>query len=206
MAGKNLPSKVFALYTAVEELIAEDIDIKEIKVSDITRRAGIGKGTAYEYFKNKEEIISSAILYHIDSICRGMMKELDSLDGFPQMIGCILETMDEKMVKRGCLLKYIHLLTDNSPISKILRQRIKERKGNICLPHDIIQRLIQAGADGGVIDQSLPSSYIEMEIASRLMTYAAYYTLQVNPEEQEAEREQLKELIVNSLLKSMNIR
>ena len=57
-AEKKLSPKVKALYEAVEELIFENIDVKEIKVSDITERAGIGKGTAYEYFRNKEEIIS----------------------------------------------------------------------------------------------------------------------------------------------------
>ena len=70
MKEKTLSPKVKALYEAVEELIFENIEVKGIKVSDITERAGIGKGTAYEYFRNKEEIISSALLYHIDLICR----------------------------------------------------------------------------------------------------------------------------------------
>ena len=76
-AEKKLSPKVKALYEAVEELIFENIDVKEIKVSDITERAGIGKGTAYEYFRNKEEIISSAMLYHIDLICRQMIEKLE---------------------------------------------------------------------------------------------------------------------------------
>ena len=200
-AGKKLPSKVTALYDAVEELIAEDIDIKEIKVSDITCRAGIGKGTAYEYFKNKEEIISSAILYHIDSICSRIMEKMNALDDFAQMIEVIFCTMDEKIVKRGCFIKYIHLLTDNSPISKILRRRVKERDGDICLPSDIIERLIWAGMDGEVIKKSLPKAYIEMEIASRLLVYAAYYTL--NMEERECSREQMRSLLFGSLMKVM---
>ncbi len=65
MKGDLLP-KVKALYEAVLELIGENVDIRDVKVSDITKRAGIGKGTAYEYFSNKEEIIGSALLYHID--------------------------------------------------------------------------------------------------------------------------------------------
>ena len=55
----NPPEKVLAMYRAVVDLINEGNDIKVLKVSDITGCAGIGKGTAYEYFSSKEEIISS---------------------------------------------------------------------------------------------------------------------------------------------------
>ena len=58
----NPPQKVLALYQAVIEFINEGCDINTLKVADITGRAGIGKGTAYEYFSSKEEIISSEIL------------------------------------------------------------------------------------------------------------------------------------------------
>ena len=57
--------KVLAMYQAVIEFINEGCDINTLKVADITGRAGIGKGTAYEYFSSKEEIISSAILYYV---------------------------------------------------------------------------------------------------------------------------------------------
>ena len=59
----ELKPKVRALYEAVLELLNENVDISTMKVSDITSRAGIGKGTAYDYFKSKEEIIACAVMY-----------------------------------------------------------------------------------------------------------------------------------------------
>ena len=59
------PQKVLLMYQAVIEMIEEGFDVNKIKVSDITARAGIGKGTAYEYFSSKEEIIADAILYDV---------------------------------------------------------------------------------------------------------------------------------------------
>ena len=53
--------KVQKMYEAISELVQEKKDIASLKVSEITSRAGIGKGTAYEYFSSKEEIISSGI-------------------------------------------------------------------------------------------------------------------------------------------------
>ena len=59
----GIADKEMLMYKAVIEMIQADYDINSIKVSDITSRAGIGKGTAYEYFSSKEEIIVKALLY-----------------------------------------------------------------------------------------------------------------------------------------------
>ena len=56
-APNQVPPKVTAMYRAVSTLLREDKDISEMSVSMITGLAGIGKGTAYEYFDSKEEII-----------------------------------------------------------------------------------------------------------------------------------------------------
>ena len=52
---KNPPDKMRLMFEAVSELIRQQRDISTIKVQDITTEAGIGKGTAYEYFSSKEE-------------------------------------------------------------------------------------------------------------------------------------------------------
>ena len=64
--------KIEKMYQAVILLLDEGKDINSIKVADITERAGIGKGTAYEYFESKEEIIANAMRYN-------MKKQADSL-------------------------------------------------------------------------------------------------------------------------------
>ena len=51
---KETRPKVLALYRGVLELLDEGADVNTIKVSDITAKAGIGKGTAYDYFKSRE--------------------------------------------------------------------------------------------------------------------------------------------------------
>ena len=59
----NPPEKVLLMYQAVSELLCDQKDIAKIKVADITSRAGIGKGTAYEYFSSKEDLIANALLH-----------------------------------------------------------------------------------------------------------------------------------------------
>lgn len=50
---EKLPAKVLQMYRAVLELMEEGADVTTLRVSTITERAGIGKGTAYEYFTSR---------------------------------------------------------------------------------------------------------------------------------------------------------
>lgn len=65
--------KAKAMYQAVSELILENNSLDELTVSDITKKAGIGKGTAYEYFSSKEELIASTLIYEVG----GRLSELN---------------------------------------------------------------------------------------------------------------------------------
>lgn len=62
---ENLPEKVLRLYEAVIQFAKEGAVITNLTVSEISSKAGIGKGTTYEYFESKEELISRAIYYSL---------------------------------------------------------------------------------------------------------------------------------------------
>ena len=51
---EELPEKVRLLYDAVFQLFVEGTDLADITVSGITGKAGIGKGTAYDYFDSRK--------------------------------------------------------------------------------------------------------------------------------------------------------
>ncbi len=56
-------AKKLAAYEAVLALISEGVPPAEIKVADVAARAGIGKGTVYEFTDSKEQLIADAMLY-----------------------------------------------------------------------------------------------------------------------------------------------
>lgn len=61
---KSVKRKEVAL--ACADLIHE-VGIKNLTVSEVAKTAGIGKGTIYEYFENKEDIIFEIINIHIET-------------------------------------------------------------------------------------------------------------------------------------------
>lgn len=202
MIEEKLSPKVKALYDAVTELIAEEMDIKEIKVSDITGRAGIGKGTAYEYFNNKEEIISNALIYHINRICSYVMEELDGMKDFSDMIHFILDCMDKEIMKSGCFMKFVHLMTDNGATSRKLQAMIREKNGEICMPEALVDRIISKGIAGGSIKNEFPHSYMKMSLMAKLIAYA-FYTTDCSCSG-EFSKSQMHDLVCDSLIKEFN--
>ena len=85
--------KVQKMYEAISLLVQEKKDISTLKVQDITSRAGIGKGTAYEYFSSKEEIIVHASFWLCFQQNREMAKELEQFNGFQSKFMFLLEWM-----------------------------------------------------------------------------------------------------------------
>lgn len=56
-----------ALYEAALRLIASGVNPAAMKVQQIADEAGIGKGTVYEYFASKEEILHGMALHCFDT-------------------------------------------------------------------------------------------------------------------------------------------
>lgn len=202
MKQEKISPKVEALFRAVGDLIEEGVDINVIKVSDITQRAGIGKGTAYEYFSNKEEIIASAMVYQVNAICAQIETEIMKLEHFSSIISYIMDCMEREIQKRDCVIKYIHIMTDNGIISKILKQMIGKRDETICMPEDLLQKIIMLGIENGEIRNTLPLDYMCMTVAAKLMVYAIY--LADEQKEGRSGIEEMHKMVQSSLLKEFN--
>lgn len=97
--------KVQKMYEAIAAFVEEKRDLSAIKVSDITSRAGIGKGTAYEYFSSKEEIIVHATMW----LCGRQMNQLTAgiheKNGFKEKYFYLLEWMRAHGQYNDLLLK-----------------------------------------------------------------------------------------------------
>ncbi|MCM1120852.1 MAG: TetR/AcrR family transcriptional regulator [bacterium] len=168
---EQIPSKVLQLYQGVIELILEGVDIRTLKVSDITRKAGIGKGTAYDYFDTREEIIVSAILYVIICIQEEVEEELAGRRSFFDQMGYLLEVLEEKMAERECFLHFIHLLTDTSICGLKLQERMKEA-GQYPLVNMLV-RLIAEAVERGELRSDLPIGYLCYAVSSQIVCFMA---------------------------------
>lgn len=121
-----MKEKEILIYNAVIDIIKEQGFHTNIKISDIAEKAGIGKGTVYEYFKNKDEILTGSIMYLLQTSMKDILNDSiqDDLDfretlinhiqkvlttlsyniGFhsllvPQNVGCMLSSDMKNQIK-----------------------------------------------------------------------------------------------------------
>lgn len=87
--------KIVAVYEAVHRLICDGQDVSQLIVADIAREAGIGKGTIYEYFESKEEIIARALFYELDVIMTETMNVLERAATVEDCFMLLAGMMDE---------------------------------------------------------------------------------------------------------------
>lgn len=120
----NPPEKVRLIFQAVTDLLADNADISTIKVQEITSRAGIGKGTAYEYFSSREEIIVMALLYDYGKRINELQMLMNQESGFRDKIFCIFDWIYKY---REYHMNFVHLMRISSGrenISESIRERI----------------------------------------------------------------------------------
>ncbi len=170
---EQIPAKVLQIYRGVMELILEGVDVRALKVSDITQKAGIGKGTAYEYFDTREEIIVSAILHVMICIQEEVETGLARRESFFDQMEYLLEVLEDKMAERECFLHFIHLLTDTSICGLKLQERMKEEGQENYTLVAMLVRLIREGMERGELRTDLPIGYLCYAVSSQIVCFMA---------------------------------
>ena len=68
------------------KLMNEGVNIHTIKVADIAKSVGIGKGTVYEYFKSKDELLEKSLIYYMNLSINKAIEKIDAANGFKEKI------------------------------------------------------------------------------------------------------------------------
>lgn len=168
---QDVPSKVLRMYDAVIRLIEEGEDASGIRVSTITDRAGIGKGTAYDYFDTKEDIVACAVVFHIRRIFNLLEQELQKQETFEKQLSWLLEEMGRESNRKYCFIRMVHILTDNSDFSRQVRQKMMSKSFKRYHPVNVFGRILQQGVDRGELRGDLPIEFMVYTIFSGLLTY-----------------------------------
>lgn len=171
---QDVPPKVLLLYEAVEQLIVEGVDIKDIRVSTITDRAGIGKGTAYEYFDTKEEILACAIVFYMRKAVEKLKHMLEKCSSFAEQVAFLLEGIEKGNGKQQCIIRYIHMMTDTSSFSCLVQEKLHMDGVKEYLPANVLTAMLKRGQERGEVRKDLPVEYMVYVLFSRMISYMIY--------------------------------
>lgn len=167
----EVPPKVLQIYEAVRELISQGEDFGSISVATITGKAGIGKGTAYEYFESKDEIVACALLYYIKKCVEDLNQVLLEKESIQEQINYLLDEMEKGSRQQYSFIRFIHVMTSGSGYCGLLHEKMKLEPFARFLPEEMFQGVIQRAMDKGEIRDDIPTGYVIYSITSRLLTY-----------------------------------
>lgn len=182
----QVPAKVRQMYMAVLQLFEQGAEVSSIRVSTITEMAGIGKGTAYEYFDTKDEMVACALVYQMQCIFDWLGNKLEEKGSFREQLDFILDEIEVQEERRECFLRLVHTMTDHSEFSRMIRDKIAREEFGPYLPTNVFGRMLSRGVERGELRGDLPMDYLIYCVFSHLVSYLLAVTTQeyfeVNPE------------------------
>lgn len=193
--------KVLALYRGVLELLDEGADVNSIKVSDITVKAGIGKGTAYDYFKSREEIIACALLYDVDRKIEEEKGELDRHEGFSRKVIYAFDWMERRFREQKVFVRILRLTTEGSGLSSTILEELQKRKKAGCGPLRVLMEMCQEGKDRGEIKKDIPVSAACITTLANMAAFIMY--LEKSEQMPEIDMGWMKEFLCKGLLNQL---
>ena len=190
---KEFSPKEIAIFQAVLELFRDGADINSFTVADITRQAGIGKGTAYEYFSDKDEMIAKAIFYHAEQFCQSLYEQMLYEKTVYDRIMLVLKRIETEIAEANCIFRLIQVSCNKSGIG----QRIQEIEGLKSVyglkPDEILGRIIGSDFGVSVSISEYKQEYLMLAVISKLCCYGIY--LQKNADLEAAKKEAMREMI-----------
>lgn len=109
MAKRNTGSKRIALCEAAVSLLQLGKDRNSIKVAEIAALAGIGKGTVYDYFQSKDELIACSVRYYMEMQYEKLEKAVFRQSNLKDMIYIIMKWLDECLGDGSLVLRILKI-------------------------------------------------------------------------------------------------
>lgn len=151
--------KEILIFNGVTKLINEGVRLHAIKVSDIAEAAGIGKGTIYDYFKSKEDILRKSLIYSMDMGISKVLNKINGVDGFKKKCYILFE------ITEICVRDYQSaanpLFSSISPyeFNELINKDIEWVDERDRLLRDIVKSLVSLGVKEGLIKKQEDKEY-----------------------------------------------
>ena len=89
-----------AIFEGVYALARQGRDLNTVRVQEIADAAGMGKGSLYEHFKSKEDILDEAGLWCMNRELEQIGALMAKADGYDEMLSASLDYLREVMTCR----------------------------------------------------------------------------------------------------------
>lgn len=201
MLGEEFSHKEITIFNGVLKLMNEGINLHTIKASDIASAANIGKGTLYNYFKSKEDIIAKTIIYKMVTQFQYFVDLVDSVDTFKEKFYIGFQMIEEGSKTKDSTFQLLISSFGREDLGQFLKdgvQIFEERKQFI---RQRILDLASLGYKEGIIKKPEDDDYVYTVFISCLMGFSQNFCqdTSLSPAEVEKAKENSYKLLIKGL-------
>lgn len=167
--GRKYAEKELLIFAGFKKIITNDCNMENIKVSDIAKAAEIGKGTIYEYFKSKDEIIAKSIMYIFKIEIKNTIESIKKISTFKEQCYELFyySINSGKFIFPSLRMLYNHVIP--TELNNILIEdcdEILELKSQL---YKLIDYIINTGINENIVNKDLSRDYQRYTIISSSM-------------------------------------
>lgn len=179
MAEIKYSEKEIAILNGMISLIKEGANPYRVKVSDIAVAAGVGKGTIYDYFKTKEEVMTKAMFYNINNEIELLSKRINGKNGFKEKYYEVLNIIVENLLNK---FSTFNMLISAGRLPDFHIEKLKDnceqyQYNHFTMIEDKMDDLLALGYKEGIIKEVESKYYQRMVIKSSLFVFGNYMTM-----------------------------
>ncbi|MDD3429532.1 MAG: TetR/AcrR family transcriptional regulator [Oscillospiraceae bacterium] len=166
--------KEILVFKGLEKLMNDGVNMYTVKVQDIAAAAGIGKGTLYEYFESKEQIIARALLYFLDTSTRHAQSCVDAAGTFEQKWQILMELSAQSVKQHKTTFQIMMSGVDTQQIYRYTQTYEPAMRAQTKRMEQLFSGVIKKGVTEGILSPNHPNAYIEQATAAALTGFAQY--------------------------------
>ncbi|KHS58917.1 MULTISPECIES: TetR/AcrR family transcriptional regulator [Terrisporobacter] len=167
--GRKYAEKELLIFEAFKKIIIDNSNIESIKVSDIAKGAGIGKGTVYEYFKSKDEIIARSIIYNFKIEIKNTIETIKSVSSFKDQCDHLFHYSinSGKFIFPSLRILYNHVVP--TELNSIILEDFEEILDLKSQLYNLLDLVINTGISENIINKDLDRDYQRYVLISSSM-------------------------------------
>ncbi|SFJ71301.1 transcriptional regulator, TetR family [Terrisporobacter glycolicus] len=167
--SRKYAEKELLIFYGFKKIITNNSNIENIKVSDIAKAAGIGKGTIYEYFKSKDEIIARSIIYNFKIDIINTIEAIKEVSTFKEQCNHLFHysISSGKFIFPSLRILYNQVVPKE--LNNILLEDFEEILELKTQLYNLLDYVINTGIDESIINKDLSRDYQRYVLISSSM-------------------------------------
>lgn len=202
MKNNTHSEKEILVFNAITKLMNDGVKLHTVKVADIAKAAGIGKGTIYDYFKSKDEILEKALIYNMNIELSQVLNKISTVKGFRNKCYELLN-IAQKCSRENC--SSTNLLFSNLSyyeFTEILNNDKEGVENRDKLLRESIENIVMFGVDEEIIKEQEDKEYQNTVFISVMMGFLKL--MENNRQDDLDEVSKAKDRSYKLLLKALN--